>query len=243
LNHTETDIQKMFNTIAPTYDFLNRLLSLRQDVRWRQALAALVPTCAGGSYVDVATGTGDVLVAVRARHPHYGHWSGVDISENMLALAQKKLEAESLSCAKPIFLQASAEALPFADSSVDCLSISFGLRNVIHKEKALEEFFRVIKPGGTLLILEFFTPEGLLSRFFEFYFKRILPRIGALFSDATAYQYLPTSVASFYSPSALFALLDKLQMPVVTQKQFLFGGCRLLACQKYSQSVSFPAAT
>ena len=232
MSHSESDIQHMFDTIAPNYDFLNRLLSLRQDVRWRQALAALVPLCPGGTYVDVATGTGDVLLAVRAEQFSYTKWFGVDISEKMLALATRKCQPAAAGVSPPTFLQASAEALPFADNSVGCLSISFGLRNVIHKEKALAEFNRVLQPGGTLLILEFFTPEGILSRFFEFYFHRILPRIGGLFSEASAYQYLPASVASFYSHADLSALLQRLQLPVVAERKFLFGGCRLLACRK-----------
>ncbi len=243
MSHTESDIQQMFNTIAPNYDFLNRLLSLRQDVRWRQALAAQVPTCAGGTYVDVATGTGDVLVAVQACHAEYANWVGVDISENMLVLARKKLDLETTIGSMPTFLQASAESLPFADASVDCLSISFGLRNVIDKEKALAEFRRVLRPKGTLLILEFFTPQGALSRFFEFYFHRILPRVGGLFSDASAYRYLPMSVASFYSPDQLSRLLQKNQIPMVTQKNFLFGGCQLWVCQKELGPIVVPVAS
>ena len=238
MSQTETDIQNMFDTIAPSYDFLNRLLSLRQDVRWRRALAHQIPFRIGGTYVDVATGTGDVLVAARNQHPEYASWVGVDISDNMLTLAKKKLGEVLPPSAAPTFIQASAEKLPFSNETVDCLSISFGLRNVIDKEKALQEFLRVLKPEGTLLILEFFTPTGVLSRFFEFYFHHILPRIGGLFSDAKAYQYLPTSVMSFYSHAALCGLLHTHHLPVITQKRFLFGGCRLLVSKKMAPSTS-----
>jgi len=225
--HTESDIATMFDSIAPRYDFLNRLLSVQQDVRWRRQLIREIPTCHQGFYVDVATGTGDVLIAAEKARKGYTRFLGLDISEKMLQLADQKRGGLSFELQK-----ASAESIPLETNSVDCLSISFGLRNVIQKEQAIREFQRVLKPGGTLLILEFFTPEGIASKVFEWYFHHVLPRIGGLFSQASAYRYLPDSVLSFYSHGQLVKRLQDNGFALTGEKKFLFGGCRLLVAQK-----------
>lgn len=228
----EATIAAMFDRIAPRYDLLNRLLSARQDQRWRRALVAKVPVRPGGLFVDVATGTGDVILAVAHARTEYRAMVGVDISQEMLNLAAAKAGREAP--AQPLeFKKMSAEALALNDASVDAMSISFGLRNVVHKDQALREFCRVLKPGGTLLILEFFLPEsGLLSWLFQLYFHHILPFIGGLISDKKAYTYLPQSVGSFYRPDALAEALLASGLRVVSQTNFLFGATRLVEASK-----------
>lgn len=225
---SEIKIAGMFDRIAPRYDLLNRLLSARQDQRWRRHLVRNVPHRPGGTYVDVATGTGDVLQAVAAQHEEYGQFVGVDISNQMLKLAEKKCAAE-VQAGRARFENMSAERLQFPDASVDALSISFGLRNVVRKDHALGEFQRVLKKGGVLLILEFFIPKrGLAGAAFQLYFHHILPFIGGLLSDRSAYTYLPQSVGSFYSPEDLREKLYDRGFVIDSVKNFLFGACRLV---------------
>jgi demethylmenaquinone methyltransferase/2-methoxy-6-polyprenyl-1,4-benzoquinol methylase len=216
----------MFDRVAPRYDLLNRLLSARQDQRWRRRLVAMVPYRPGGRFADIATGTGDVLLAVAKGRPEYGAFVGVDLSREMLAAAKPKLAAAGVTAE---LRQESAEALSLPSASFDAAAISFGLRNVVRKEKALSEFHRILAPGGTLLILEFFLPRrGPLAWLFQLYFHKILPLIGALLSDREAYRYLPESVGSFYSVAGLRAALYDGGFTVEAIESFLFGACRLV---------------
>jgi demethylmenaquinone methyltransferase / 2-methoxy-6-polyprenyl-1,4-benzoquinol methylase len=229
---SETSIAQMFDRISGRYDLLNRLLSARQDVRWRQHLLAMIPYRPAGTYLDMATGTGDVVIAAAKKHPEYASFVGGDISKGMLSVARVKSGAAGLNKSVE-WRQISAENINLDSATCDCVSISFGLRNVVNKERALYEFSRVLKGGGVLLILEFFTPEnGLMSKLFQFYFHQILPIIGRLMSEREAYNYLPQSVTSFYSPSHLRDSLHNKGFMIESEKSFLFGGCRLVKAIK-----------
>ena len=188
----EQKIAAMFNRIAPRYDFLNHLLSLRQDYRWRRKLAARIPDRPDLKLLDVATGTGDVIAACTQGRKTPPQCTGIDIATDMLSKARAKLDHR-------VNLQhMSATSLSFIDNSFDIVTIAFGLRNVSDQHRALQEFQRVLKKDGQLLVLEFFNIErGPFAPFFNFYSRQLLPRIAALFSDKTAYQYLPRSIASF----------------------------------------------
>ncbi len=229
---SEPMVAAMFDRISDRYDFLNRLLSARQDLRWRKILVSMIPTRKGGTYLDMATGTGDVLLAATKSHPEYATFIGADISKGMLDVADKKAQAIGLSN-RTGWQVMSAETITLDSNSVDCASISFGLRNVINKEKSLTEFARVLKPGGLFLILEFFTPtSGFMSRAFQFYFHHVLPKIGRLFSEKEAYAYLPKSVATFYSPRELRDSLRSKGFTVEKEINFLFGACRLVKSRR-----------
>lgn len=230
---SEAHIAAMFDRVAPRYDLLNRLLSARQDQRWRRRLTKMIPFRPEGRYLDVATGTGDVLVAAARTHAEYGAFVGVDISAEMLVRAEEKARQHGIK-GKTEFRRLSAENLaPLPSESFDCLSISFGLRNVVRREEALKEFHRVLAPGGVMLILEFFLPKkGLLARLFQFYFHGILPFIGGLISDKAAYKYLPESVGSFYEAAALREVLYGIGFKVDQEESFLFGSCRLVRAVK-----------
>lgn len=229
---SEPMVAAMFDRISDRYDFLNRLLSARQDLRWRKFLVSMIPTRKGGTYLDMATGTGDVLLAATKSHPEYAKFIGCDISKGMLDVAHKKAVAMGLS-ERMAWEVMSAETIALESQSVDCASISFGLRNVVNKEKSLTEFARVVKPGGLFLILEFFTPtSGIMSRVFQYYFHHVLPKIGRLFSEKEAYAYLPKSVASFYSPTDLRASLQSKGFTVEKEINFLFGACRLVKSRR-----------
>jgi demethylmenaquinone methyltransferase/2-methoxy-6-polyprenyl-1,4-benzoquinol methylase len=229
---SEITIAAMFDKIAGRYDFLNRLLSGRQDQRWRKRLIREIPTRTNGSFLDVATGTGDVVLGAALKRTEYQHFEGVDISEKMLELARVKAKSNPLT--RPlIFKKMSAENLEYKDQSFDCVTISFGLRNVVNKERAISEFSRVLKPGGHLMILEFFIPkDGFFGKAFQFYFHSVLPKIGGLFSSRDAYTYLPKSVASFYSPIELDKKLAQYGLGVVKGASWLFGAVRLVHAEK-----------
>ena len=230
---SETQIANMFDKIASKYDFLNGLLSLNQDKTWRRALIENIPNQQGGALLDVATGTGDVALQAMQHHPEYKEFTGVDISNGMLELAREK-QSRFGKKERITFSKMTAEDLKFPDNTFDCLTISFGLRNVVNKQNALKEFNRVLKKGGgKLLILEFFEPENsLLSRGFRFYFRKILPRIGGLFADRSAYTYLPESVRSFYSTAELTQMIENVGFQSVRTKPFMFGSCCLIIAEK-----------
>ena len=157
---SELKVAGMFDRVAPRYDLLNLLLSCGQDRRWRKQLlkSSLGPE---GVLLDVATGTGDVLINAAKTQPSWQKLVGVDISAKMLDLAGKKAAAAGVS-RKVSFHQMSAMDLDLPDNFCHAVTIAFGLRNVVEKEKALAEFSRVLKPGGQLFILEFFEPDNSL---------------------------------------------------------------------------------
>jgi demethylmenaquinone methyltransferase/2-methoxy-6-polyprenyl-1,4-benzoquinol methylase len=229
---SEEHIAEMFDTIAPRYDFLNSLLSFNQDKRWRKKMVSLIPTKFNGILVDIATGTGEVIIQAAKKHREYATFLGIDISPQMLQRATDKV-AKAEMTHHIAFKQASAEQTGLVAHYCDCITIAFGLRNTIDKDQALAEFHRILKPGGYLLILEFFPPTGsLMTSLFQFYFRRILPLIGGLLSNKAAYTYLPNSVETFFSASALQGKLQSLGFSPVRSLSFLFGGCRLIAVRK-----------
>ena len=192
-------IRSLFDNIAPTYDFLNHLLSLRRDLYWRK-MAVQELNGLKGWILDIATGTGDVAIEIIHQNDRHRKVYGLDFSEPMIKRAWQKVSEKKLS--KTIALSlGDALSLPFRDNTFDASTIAFGLRNIVKKEQALSEMVRVIKRGGKVIVLEFTLPEkGLMRRLFPVYFQRILPRLGGLISgDRGAYAYFPESVLHFAS--------------------------------------------
>ena len=205
-------VREMFGRIAPRYDLLNHLLSLRLDVAWRGRVArrfASLLARPDARVLDLCCGTGDLALALAGKAGAAGaRVVGADFAHPMLVRAQAKSERLTPG-ARPVFLEADALALPFASESFDLLAAAFGFRNLANYAAGLAEFRRVLRPGGTAAILEFAEPRGaVLSRLFHFYFHRVLPGIGGLISgDAQAYGYLPASVSRFPDPEAVAALM------------------------------------
>jgi len=228
---SEAKIADMFNRIAGRYDLLNRLLSCRQDRRWRRAMVAMIPRQPHLKLLDVATGTSDVMIEAHRQLGDSAELYGSDISSEMLSLGRKKLDERKIENSKLSLM--SAEKLGFEDKSFHVLTISFGLRNVVNKDKALAEFSRVLKPNGRLYILEFFVPErGLLAQLFQVYFHKVLPLIGGLISDKSAYAYLPKSVASSYSIATLTDVMANKGLKLGTVKNYIFGSCKIVEAIK-----------
>ena len=199
LSQKGEQIQEMFDNIAPRYDFLNRLLSFGIDRRWRQFAVNQIKCPAAGKVLDVATGTGDVALEIAAQTPDTVTISGVDISREMMERGKEKVRNSPYSAR--ISMEVSpCEAIPFADETFDAVTIAFGIRNVVDRLQGLKEMYRVTKEGGRTVILEFSTPQSsFFKALYYFYFLRILPLIGGLFSKKSAYRYLPDSVLGFPS--------------------------------------------
>ncbi|WGL59358.1 bifunctional demethylmenaquinone methyltransferase/2-methoxy-6-polyprenyl-1,4-benzoquinol methylase UbiE [Pigmentibacter sp. JX0631] len=234
LSEKSIQIQKMFDKISNKYDFLNRLLSAGQDTRWRNKMICSFPENTSGTLYDVACGTGDVLFHTINKRKDYKTFYGFDISAGMLE--QAKIRARKNNVNNNLhFIQASAEALPVENNSADCLTISFGFRNVDNRDFALKEFNRVLKTSGTLFILEFFPADNtFFAKLFDFYFKKILPKIGGLFSDRSAYEYLPNSVSTMPSAENFSKMLSNAGFVSIEQTKWLGGATRLFKATKKS---------
>ena len=189
-------VANMFNTISPQYDFLNHLLSGGIDIIWRKKAIKLLQNKGIKTMLDIATGTGDFAIEALKINPE--KIVGVDISEGMLSVGIEKMKKMGLE--KTIQLQkGDSEKLPFSDNSFDAVIVSFGVRNFENLQKGLSDMFRVTKPGGYCLILEFSNPRSFpMKQLYTFYSKYCLPFLGKMISkDPSAYTYLPESVKAF----------------------------------------------
>jgi len=206
-------VREMFTRIAPRYDLLNHLLSAQMDRRWRARTAAeLRPVLQNPQAIvlDLCCGTGDLAFSLERNAK--ARIVGADFSHTMLMRAKEKSGFESSSGWRVPFFEADALRLPFSDSSFDLVTTAFGFRNLANYQEGLREIMRVLKPGGTLGILEFTEPApGFAGSVYRFYCQKVLPRIGGLISgDAAAYAYLPKSVARFFRPEELAGLMKLL---------------------------------
>ena len=227
-------IQQMFDGIAPDYDRLNHLMSLGVDRSWRRrALKDIVTPERAQRILDIACGTGDFSLAVARRMHPDSRITGLDLSEGMLAVMRRKVEAkglaERISCR-----QGDCGALPFPDGAFDVATIAFGIRNFEHREAALREILRVLRPGGRLVILELSVPENRLLRgCYNLYFKHFVPWIGGLISgDRAAYRYLPASVLAFPGRREWTATMARCGWADVRHRAFTFGLCRMYVGEK-----------
>ncbi|WP_116105744.1 bifunctional demethylmenaquinone methyltransferase/2-methoxy-6-polyprenyl-1,4-benzoquinol methylase UbiE [Lewinella sp. IMCC34191] len=218
----KSEVGRMFDSIAPTYDLLNRGTSLGVDTLWRKRLIAELDA-KHELVLDVATGTADVAIQTILRSDAK-HVTGVDLSEGMLAYGRKKVAAAGLD--ERIKLeQGDSENLPYADESFDAVTVAFGVRNFENLEKGLAEMRRVLKPGGKLVILEFSRIRYAPVRWgFNLYFGKIMPLIGRLQSkDPRAYAYLFESVQAFPSGKAFLKILDRVGYNNTEWQALTFG--------------------
>ena len=212
----------MFSRIAPRYDLLNHVLSLRLDVAWRNRLAnrfSGLLAAPDTRVLDLCCGTGDLALALASNMTREGsavrgRIFGADFAHPMLVRACEKVQAatSAQNGAAPVqFLEADALHVPFADHTFDLVTTAFGFRNLANYEDGIAEFRRLLKPGGQLAILEFTEPESaVFGSLYRFYFRRVLPRIGGMVSgNAQAYGYLPNSVERFPRPAQLAKLLER----------------------------------
>ena len=217
-------VQRMFSAIAPSYDLNNHLHSLWMDHYWRRKAVQIAGVTAADIVADIACGTGDLSAAFDRAGPK--RVIGIDFCHAMLQGACGK---NARSTARAIsFYEGDALRLPLQNQSVDIVSIAFGIRNVSDWGKAVDEFYRVLRPGGRLIILEFSLPtNSVLRAGYNFYFRRILPRTATLISgDKTgAYKYLPESVNTFISPQQLTQRMKDTGFADVTGTSLTAGVC------------------
>ena len=225
-------VTDMFDNIAPKYDLLNRMLSLGIDVQWRKKLVRAVAEAQPQTVLDVATGTGDVALML-ARSRAAPQVTGLDISANMLQLAKQKSIKAQLSD-NTHFMQGDSEALPFENDRYDAVTVAFGVRNFENTITGLTECFRVLRPGGTLFVLEFSHPSSFpIKQIYNLYFKYVLPMIGRLTSkDPKAYTYLFESVEAFPQREGFVAMLKEAGFASGTFRSLTLGICTLYTSQK-----------
>ncbi|MFM6954689.1 MAG: bifunctional demethylmenaquinone methyltransferase/2-methoxy-6-polyprenyl-1,4-benzoquinol methylase UbiE [Sphingobacteriaceae bacterium] len=220
-------VAQMFTNIAKTYDFLNHLLSLGIDVIWRKIAIKELVNLQPKQILDVATGTGDfAFEAIAALKPQ--KVVGVDISEGMLAIAQEKITKRGLADTFEVQL-GDSEKLDFGEASFDALTVAYGVRNFENLSAGLSDMYRVLKPGGKAVILEFSKPKAFpIKQLYNFYFHYLTPGIGKLFSkDNSAYAYLPESVAAFPDGADFVKLLSSVGFKEAKCRPLAFGICSI----------------
>ena len=191
-------VRATFESVAHRYDLANHLLSGGIDFYWRKKLVKLAAEQTCDDVLDLATGSGDVLFALRDGLAHEAVITGVDFCEPMLEEARNKREVKGLKENSNKFIWGDCLSLDFPDNSFDLITISFGLRNLADREKGLKEMNRVLKPGGRLIVLEFSQPFFLFRPFYYFYLRLILPWMARLVTgDRDAYLYLGSSISAF----------------------------------------------
>ncbi len=229
-------IVTMFNDIASTYDLANRVLSFGIDIQWRKKgcdkAFEVLNQKALTQVTDVATGTGDLLIywkeQAKKNSVDIEKYVGIDPSVGMLDVARTKVDFAD-------FIEGKAQDLPLSDESTDVISISYGIRNVVDRMEALQEFNRALKPNGIVVILEFTKQErrGVVDKIVDFGMKNILPRIGGLISkNYEAYKYLPESIEEFLTTEMLAKELEEAGFEMKYVKSFSMGISTLLVAQK-----------
>lgn len=221
---TQPSIPEMFNAISPSYDKVNGILSFGLDKIWRNALIKWLPWKNNLQLLDLATGTCDQLLALLKKTKNISYALGIDLAKEMLEIGQKKVDLSPFR--EIIELQiADAESIPVENECFDCVTIAFGIRNVQSKNKCLKEIFRVLSPGGRVLILEFSLPKNVLLRpFYLFYLRTLLPFVGGLFSkNKQAYRYLNQSIEQFPSTEDFCTIMRKNGFENIYAQPLTFG--------------------
>ena len=229
-------IVNMFNDIAKTYDIANRVLSFGSDIAWRKKACKKAFDIYNkkdlDKIVDVACGTGDMLgfwkKMASSKDIDVKEYLGIDPSSKMLEVAKEKFPDFN-------YIEAFAQKMPIESETSDILSITYGIRNVVDRVDAIKEFYRVLKPGGILVILEFTKREKktLMDSFVEFYMKNILPTVGGIVSgNREAYEYLPNSIDNFLTTEQLVKELKQESFEIIEVKSFSFGISTMFIARK-----------
>ncbi len=221
-------VRQMFNSIAPRYDLLNHVLSANIDRLWWWRTARRfrsILTNPDAAVLDICCGTGDMTMALLKHRPVASRpIIAADFAREMLARGARKFAAPSAKHGTAIAVEADALHLPLRAQSLDLVTTAFGFRNLANYDDGLREFFRVLKPGGQVGILDFSEPDGLIGKLYQVYFRRVLPAIGRLICGADGpYNYLPTSVSKFPPPPEMLAMMRAAGFTDVTWTPYTFG--------------------
>ncbi|MEI8329419.1 MAG: bifunctional demethylmenaquinone methyltransferase/2-methoxy-6-polyprenyl-1,4-benzoquinol methylase UbiE [Chlamydiia bacterium] len=226
-------IWEMFNHICQTYDQVNRAMTGGLDQRWRKQVARLLPKKNGLSLLDCATGTADQILSIMKHTSCVQEAVGIDLADQMLAIGKKKIQATSYA-QKIQLIHASALDIPFPDDTFDCVTMSFGIRNVTCPTKCLQEIYRVLKPSGRVLILESSIPSHpMIKQMHKIYLRQILPRLGGWLSDKKeAYIYLNQTIETFPSGQQFLSLLERTHFIETKMYPLLFGAVTIYQADK-----------
>jgi len=201
-------VRDVFDSVATEYDLMNDVMSLGIHRLWKRLAIGMANIQPGQQVLDLAGGTGDLVLLIAPKVGPQGKVVLSDINNAMIRTGRARLLDKGIA-GNVEYIQADAEQLPFPDNSFDCITIAFGLRNVTHKQTALDSMYRVLKPGGRLLILEFSRPAALLRPAYDFYSFSILPRLGQLIArDAASYRYLAESIRMHPDQKTLVGMLE-----------------------------------
>ena len=224
-------VTQMFDTISANYDGLNRVISFGIDIKWRKRVVAILKKKQPSTILDIATGTGDL--AINLVQTGASKIIGLDISAGMLAVGKKKIDEKNLSNIIEMVV-GDSENLPFDEATFDAITVAFGVRNFENLEIGLSEIYRVLKPGGTLVILETSVPTKTpFKQGYHLYTKHILPKIGSVFSkDDSAYEYLSESAAVFPYGKPFNNILQKIGFIDIENKPQTLGVASIYVATK-----------
>lgn len=220
-------VQDMFDSIAPAYDFMNRAMTMGVDRVWRNRAVRMVKKESPKVVLDVATGTGDLAIKL-ARAIDDCRIDGVDLSEGMLVVGRDKVKACGLD-RRIVFRQADCLSLPYPDGVYDCVTVAYGVRNFERLLDGYREMYRVLKPGGMLCVIELSTPRGCITGpLYHFYTRRLIPLVGRLVSrDVRAYSYLPESIEAVAQGNEMLRLMEQAGFNRTSMRRMTFGACSI----------------
>ncbi|MDE6452738.1 MAG: bifunctional demethylmenaquinone methyltransferase/2-methoxy-6-polyprenyl-1,4-benzoquinol methylase UbiE [Muribaculaceae bacterium] len=225
-------VRDMFDSIAPAYDFMNRAMTLGIDRLWRRRAVSRVAREEPARILDIATGTGDMAIAMARRMPG-AEVEGIDLSEGMVAVGCRKVERAGLG-GRVTLRTGDSMDLPLPDAAVDAVTVAFGVRNFEHLARGYAEMMRVLRPGGVLWVLELSTPRGRLTApLYRLYTRTVIPALGRLVSrDVRAYSYLPESIAAVPQGADMCALMLEAGASEASFRSMTFGACTLYVAKK-----------
>ncbi len=225
-------VRDMFDNIAPAYDFMNRAMTFGIDRRWRRIAVDMVARNPHDSILDIATGTGD-LAMLLARRTQASRITGLDLSQGMIDIGRRKIERAGLA-GRIELICGDSLAMPFADAQFDAITVAYGVRNFADLLAGYREMARVLRPGGTLTVIELCTPTARLVRpLYRLYTRRIIPLMGRLVSkDVRAYSYLPESIAAVPQRAGMTALMEQAGFSDAAWRTLTFGTCAIYTARK-----------
>lgn len=225
-------VKEMFDSIAQAYDFMNRAMTFGVDKLWRRKAVRMLEKKRPRSILDLATGTGDLAIALAKKIPD-AKVTGADLSPQMLEVGRRKVRQAGLA-QRIEMLEADGTALPFADNSFESVTIAYGIRNFESMLAGYREMFRVLRPGGTLLVVELATPVSAVPlAFYKVYTRWIIPAVGRLVSkEKRAYSYLPESIAAVPQRHSMLSLMEQAGFCDTIFKSLTFGTCIIYSATK-----------